>query len=68
MIRTFFTRPFQETKRESSNTILKRRTEHAVEDRRITQTQEGAHVKIEDQRHADCIFSPEKFGSSTICA
>ena len=39
-----------------SNTILKQRGQACNEDCRITQTQEGLHVKIKNQGHADHFF------------
>ena len=38
---------------------INKEAKHAVEDCRITQTQEGVHVKIKNQGHADHFFQTE---------
>ena len=57
MIQIFLGRSSQEIKIGFSNMILKQRGKACSGDCRITQTQEGTHVKIKNQGHADEFFS-----------
>ena len=68
MIRTLLARPSQEMNSGSSVSFLNVEREHAVEDRGITWTHDGAHVKMKNQIQVDRFFCPDGFGSPSVCA